>query len=70
MMFSSWINLRGDLFFSLLYSSFISSGFIYFVLVYTGCLCIWVHITLIQIVVISSMQSEGRYSLYLPGKVF
>lgn len=70
MMFSSWFNLRGDLVFSLFYSSFISSGFIYFMLVYTGCLCISVYTTLIQIVVISSMQSEGKCSLYLPGEVF
>lgn len=63
MISSLLFNFRADLFFSLLYSIFISGGFIYFMLVYTGCFCIWVHTALIKIVVISSMQSEGKCSL-------
>lgn len=59
----------GDLFFRHFYSSFISSRFIYFMF-YTGCLCIWAHVTLIHIVVIFSLQSEGKCLLCLTRKVF
>lgn len=63
MMLSLWFNLGGDLFFRHLYSSFISSGFIYFMF-YTGCFCMWAHITLIHIVVKFSLQSVNVYSAF------